>query len=224
MTRDRAFSALIFDFDGVVVETEAPEFLAWREVFEEHGASLGLDEWSVAIGTVGALDPLALLAGRAPAGLDGVAASASYGHRYRELLAATTVQPGVVDVLDAAASLGLGVAIASSSPSWWITAHLERLGLAARFDVIAGFDTVGVAKPAPDAYLAAARRLGVVPHEAVAFEDSRNGLLAAKAARLTCVAVPTAMTRHLDLSEADLVVDSLAAMPLGVLLEHLAAS
>ena len=130
---------------------------------------------------------------------------------------ATVLQAGVVRVLDQAAALGLGVAIASSSPRQWIVDHLDRLGLPERFAVIACYDDVGVAKPAPDVYLEAVRRLGVAPGEAVALEDSRTGLLAARAAGLRCIAVPTAMTRHLDFSAADLVVDSLAELDLSAI-------
>jgi HAD superfamily hydrolase (TIGR01509 family) len=215
------FGALILDFDGLVVETEEPEFVAWQSVFQDHGAELTLDEWSAAIGTVDGVDPFALLSGRTTAPVDDTVVLQSYRQRHADGIALTTLQPGVVHLLDGADRLSLPVAIASSSPTRWIERHLERLGIRDRFAAIASFDTVGVAKPAPDVYLRAAELLGVAPSAAVAFEDSRNGLLAAKAAGCTCVVVPTAMTRHLDLSLADLVVESLADRPLDALLAEL---
>jgi HAD superfamily hydrolase (TIGR01509 family) len=213
-------AALVFDFDGVVVETEEPEFIAWRAVFADHGAVLELEEWAVVIGTTDALDPLELLASRATGAVDPDAVELAYRRRHRELVTATRPQPGVVDVLDAAAALGLGVGIASSSPVSWVEQHLDRLGLRDRFGVIVGFDTVGAAKPPPHSYRRAVELLGAEPHEAVAFEDSFHGVQAAKAAGLACVAVPTAMTRHLDFTAADLVLGSFAELPLPEILSR----
>jgi HAD superfamily hydrolase (TIGR01509 family) len=209
--------AVVFDFDGLVVETEEPEFVAWQEVFDRHGTELLLEEYATGIGTIGGFDPLALLTARAPLPVDAGGARAQARRRHQELVMATVLQAGVVQVLDQAAALGLGVAIASSSPRQWIADHLDRIGLRDRFAVIACFDDVGVAKPAPDVYLEAVRRLGVAAGEAVALEDSRAGLLAARAAGLRCIAVPTAMTRHLDFSAADLVIDSLAELDLSAI-------
>jgi beta-phosphoglucomutase-like phosphatase (HAD superfamily) len=91
-----------------------------------------------------------------------------------------------------------------------VAGNLDRLGILDRFSVLVTRDDVTLTKPAPDLYLLACRELDVLPALAVAFEDSPNGIAAAKAAGLACVAVPGPMTATLDLTAADLVVASLA--------------
>jgi HAD superfamily hydrolase (TIGR01509 family) len=207
-----AFKAVVFDFDGVVLETEEPEYLAWREVWASFGEELEVAEWAACIGTAQgpqSFHPFHEL--RARSGLDLVEDDVR-GRKQaiaNRLLAATHPRPGIRRWLDEAAEAGLSVAIASSAERYWIDENLERIGLAGRFQVVACFDECRTAKPDPAPYLLACARLGVNPDESLAVEDSRNGLLSAKSAGLPCVVVPTTMTSHMDFSEADLVLDSL---------------
>nr|MBA2626021.1 HAD-IA family hydrolase [Acidimicrobiia bacterium] len=120
------------------------------------------------------------------------------------------VLPGVERWLDDAERLGLALGVASSSEADWVIGHLERLGLLDRFAHLSCFDGRLRSKPAPDLYLAACEALGVAPTDALAVEDSPNGVAAARAGGLRTVAVPRNLTRDLDVSAADLVVDSLA--------------
>jgi HAD superfamily hydrolase (TIGR01509 family) len=205
--------ALVFDFDGLILDTEGPVFHSWRETFEAHGASLTLEEWSDTIGRANAGDPADWLAERTGLELDDARRAARKARR-DELLAAEAVLPGVHDWLEDAARLGLAVGVASSSEVDWVAGHLERLGLVDRFTCLSCFDGKLEGKPAPDLYLAACASLGVAPADALAVEDSGNGVLAAKAAGLRCVAVPHDLTRDQDLSAADIVVPSLADLPL----------
>ncbi len=122
--------------------------------------------------------------------------------------------PGVIEYLVAARQLGLKTAVASSSTRKWVMDHLNRFGIGGHFDAIVCREDVKRTKPDPDLYLTALRRLGVQPDEAIAFEDSTNGIHAAKAAGLFCVAVPNLLTADLDLTKADLRLLSLDAMPL----------
>lgn len=224
MSTRSSFRAVVFDFDGLILDTERPEFEAWRHVFEHHGVEpLTVEEWAHCIGTRDALDPLDVLAERLGEPLpDRDAAKAIGKPRHDELLALEEALPGVVEWLDEAQSLGLGIAVASSSHLDWVQGHLERLGLIDRFACLSCFDDVVQPKPAPDLYLAACESLGVAPGEAVAVEDSRNGILAAKAAGMAAVAVPHGLTAHLDFSEADLRLSSLAELRLGEALKRLA--
>ena len=112
-------------------------------------------------------------------------------------------------LLTALRQRGVRTAVASSSRRAWIQKVLARLGLEDQFDAAAAGDEVPRAKPAPDVYLLAARRLGTAPETCVALEDSQNGVRSAKAAGMVCIAVPSPLTRQLDFSEADLVVGSL---------------
>ena len=140
--------------------------------------------------------------------------------RVAELIAFEPVRPGVRDYLDAARRLGLGLAVASSSSRRWVAGHLERLGLADRFDVLCCAEDVTRVKPHPDLYVAALKALGAASVAAIALEDSPNGVLAAKRAGLFCVAVPNPLTAKLDLSAADIRLASLDELPLPALLRR----
>ena len=216
-----AFRALVFDFDGLILETEGVAVRAWETVYEEHGHALPVDRWLQNLGTANRVDLHADLEALVGRSLDRAALTARRDQVRAEAFAGLAVQPGVVELLVAAREMGLATAIASSSPEDWVAGHLQRLGLVDEFAHLACFDKTCAPKPAPDLYLNACRALGVAPQESVAFEDSPNGVTAAKAAGLACVAVPTPVTASLDLSDADLVVESLAGIHLPQLLERL---
>jgi HAD superfamily hydrolase (TIGR01509 family) len=176
-------------------------------LLERMGADLGFD--------VDGLDLVGMLQERATVAVDVDAMHLARQARRDELLALETARPGVIDWLDEAAALDLDVAIASSSPHSWVGPHLERLDLRHHFTHVACYAEGLNAKPAPDLYLAACAALGVAPNEAIAVEDSPNGINAARAAGLFCVAVPNQITAQFDISHADLVLPSLAESTLG---------
>jgi HAD superfamily hydrolase (TIGR01509 family) len=214
--------AIVFDFDGLILDTEVPSFQAWRELYQRHGAELEESDWHGAIGTRLGVDPYELLLERATMPVPSAdEIHAARNERKLELTHAEQVLPGVVEWLEAALALDLRLGIASASASDWVEPHLERLGLRDRFHVVSCWDEHLQAKPAPDVYLAAIHELHVDRDEAIAVEDSPNGIAAAKAAGLFCVAVPNRLTKPLDFSAADIVVGSLADMPLSTLLERL---
>lgn len=215
------YRALIFDFDGLILETERPEYQAWLEIYRDHDLDLSLEVWGDVIGRgPGYFDPIADLERRLGRPVAREAVLARQKIRHREMIEALEILPGVAEYVLEAKRLGLGLAVASSSSRRWVTGHLVNLGLNG-FGCVVCRDDVDRAKPFPDLYLAATRCLGVDPSEAVALEDSANGVAAAKAAGLTCVAVPNEMTAGLDLSAADLRLTSLAEMPLAQLLDRL---
>lgn len=206
-----AIRALIFDFDGTLLDTESPDMLAWQAVFDEHRVTLSLDLWYHNVGRApGTFDVYAHLETliERPVVRDEV--HTRYRTRFLELLALEKLRDGVDRWLADAARLDLDLAIASSSPRSWVAGHLEAFGLLDRFRVIRNRDDVVHAKPAPDLYLSALAGLGLRPDEAIAIEDSPNGSVAAKAAGLYVVAVPNPVTRNLRFERADLVLDSLA--------------
>ena len=211
--------ALVFDFDGLIVETEEPIFRSWQRIYREHGQELPLERWMAIIGTAaGPFDPIQHLEERVgrPLNRDGFAELER--RYYQEATAMQRLMPGVAEYLQDARRLCLGVGIASSSRRAWVVEHLERFAIADAFDAIVCREDVTHTKPDPRLYLEAVKRLTVMPSEALALEDSTNGIAAAKAAGLHCVAVPTVMTAGLDLGRADLTIASLGAVPLADLL------
>ena len=210
-TEDVSIEAVVFDFDGLILDTEGPVFIAWQEEFEAHGCPpLTIDEWAAEIGTTGGLDLVELVRTRATRPFDEDAMHERRRVRRDDLLARETTRPGVHAWLDDADALGLALAIASSSSAEWVEEHLGRLGLRERFAYVSCYTDEVAGKPAPDTYLAACAAIGVAPGAALALEDSPHGVAAAKAAGLRCVAVPNAITEGLDLSGADLRLRSLA--------------
>ena len=213
-----AIQALIFDFDGLIVDTETPDFQSWQETYQAYGASISFAEWARWIGTMGTFDPYDYLEEQLGHPVDRAAVRARRRARFDELMAGKAPLPGVVEYLQEATRLRLKLGIASSSPRDWIARNLGPLGLEPYFEIIRCGDDVEQTKPDPAVYLAALDALGVEASQAIALEDSPNGVLAAKRAGLYCVAVPNALTRQLSLDHADLQLDSLADLPLEQLL------
>ncbi len=211
---------LIFDFDGLILDTESPEFTSWRDLFAEHGCTLPLEEWAVCIGTADIFDPCARLEELLGRPVDRDALRAERRRRSDVLIAAQTPLPGVIERIGEAHGMGMKLAVASSSSRDWVEGHLERLGLALHFHCVRCSDHVERVKPDPALYRAALEGLGLRPEEAIAFEDSPNGILAAKGAGVFCVAVPNAATRELSLDAADVRLTSLAEISLADLVRE----
>lgn len=212
-----ALAAVVFDFDGLIVDTEWPEYRSVADVFEDYGLEFPPEDWVHVIGSSWDVDWVGDLETRLGRPVERDAVRARRRARSRELRVDLQPLPGVLALLDVAESAGLALAVASSSSRDWVEGQLAQLGLLERFALTRCLDDVELAKPAPDLYVAVCTALGVDPATAVALEDSANGTTAAKHAGLGCVAVPNRLTRYLDLSHADLVVDSLLEVDLDVL-------
>jgi len=207
--------AFLFDFDGLIVDTELPSRAGWEWLYREHGHELPRERWATLVGTIGAeFDPMAHLEELVGGPLDRAALDERrYAHEL-SLIQAERLRPGIAEYLAAAKTRGLKRAIVSSSSRQWVDRHLARLEETVGWDAILTADhDPARAKPRPDLYLEALDRLGVAADEAIAFEDSPNGVRAARAAGVFCVAVPNEVTRDLALDEADVVVASLADLP-----------
>ncbi len=217
--------ALIFDFDGMILDTESTIYQSWVEVYQAYNCKLSLEEWVKNIGTSEEpFDPLRELKKQLGRPLDGQAIDQARRQREMELVMNLPVLDGVEDYLKGARGLGLKLGLASSSRGGWVVNHLTRLGILDLFDAINTGDDVPHTKPDPTLYVMNLAQLGVKSDEAVAFEDSPNGILAAKRAGLYCVVVPNSMTRSLPVDHADLLLNSLADLPLEELLLRIAAS
>jgi HAD superfamily hydrolase (TIGR01509 family) len=215
-----AIRGLLFDFDGLLIDTETPSRLAYEELYREHGHELPLDQWATLVGTIGAeFDPDAHLEQLVGRSLDRERITQRRRAREDELCDLEDLRPGIEDYLAEAERRGLKTAIVSSSTREWIARHLERLDRVKDWDAIVAADgDAQRAKPEPTLYLAALETLGLQASEAIAFEDSLNGIRAAKAAGIFCVAVPNPITETFALDEADLLLGSLEELPLDELL------
>ena len=215
--------ALIFDFDGLILDTETPEYQVWQSIYREHGFELPHEEWGKIIGGFGissfdAAEHLSLLTqGR----LDSVSLRDRHRSESHTLTLSQTLLPGVLDYIKAAKRLQLKLAIASSSPHAWVDAHAKRLGIFEYFDHVICADDVatGRTKPNPDLFLLALDQLNVRKDEAIVFEDSPNGVQAAKAAGIFVVAVPNPVTSLLSIENANLTLTSLSDLSLVDLLD-----
>jgi HAD superfamily hydrolase (TIGR01509 family) len=213
--------AVVFDFDGLILDTEVPEFQTWQEIYQTHGCELALEVWATGLGTSSdAFDPYTHLQTQAGCPIDRETIQQRRRQRYLELLGANSVLPGVQEYIAEAKRLGLLLGVASSSSREWVVGHLTELGLISSFDCIKCRDDVSRVKPDPALYQAVVDTFALQPHQAIALEDSPHGITAAKQAGLFCVAVPNPLTRQLSLAHADLCISSLADLPLQQLLEH----
>lgn len=207
--------AIIFDFDGLIYDTEMPEYQAFREIYAEHGHELELQVWGQCVGTNASgfnpYDHLEACLGQ-PVNRDEI--RRRHKTKFERLMAQETIRAGVEDYLAAAKALGLRIGLASSSSRAWVTGYLAQLGVLPHFECVRVRDDVRLVKPDPELYLQVIHEFGIEPHEAVAFEDSPNGAKAAKAAGLYCVAVPNELTRHLTFGDVDLQLRSMADMKL----------
>ncbi len=209
--------ALIFDFDGLIIDTEWTEFCTWQDMCQLHGVELALETYLPCVGrgaTTQIFDPYDYLVEHLGHGLDRFAIENECRRRNLELIDAQPVLPGVKELLVEARARGLRVAIASSAPRVWVERHLGRLGLRDYFDALACGDEVEHTKPYPDPYLKALEKLAVQAGQAVAFEDSLNGMLAAQRAGIFCILVPNELTRYLTFDHVDQRVHSLAYLTL----------
>ena len=216
-----AVRALLFDFDGTIVDSESVDLRSWHEVFEAHGRPLPVERFLLRIGTLNGPDELDELEAALGRAVDRTAVTERRIARERELILLEPLREGIGAYLDDAGTLGLEVAIVSSSTRSWVEGHLVRLGIADGWACICCADGDRErCKPSPALYLEALERLGLGPDEAIAVEDSPNGIAAARAAGIFCVGFPNDVTNALGLSEADVVLESLNDVPLADLLER----
>ncbi|MBU8917820.1 HAD family hydrolase [Bacillus sp. FJAT-29953] len=190
--------AIIFDFDGLIVDTETIWFKAYKEVLEKgYGINLTLLQFSKVIGTDDT-ELFAYIQENLSTPINSEAIENSVKQIVLEKTKEAAAREGVEDYLKEAKELGLKIGLASSSSREWVEGFLKKLHIFKYFDVIKTRDDVSKVKPDPELYIQAIKALGIQPSEAVAFEDSLNGLKAARKAGVHCVVVPNQVTAHLE--------------------------
>lgn len=210
-------SAVLFDFDGVLVDTEWAIYQAWLRTFQAHGHDLPLDTYTHCIGsdfaTWSPKTHLEDLTGQAFDWHD------LDSQRQQEIVAELDgegAMPGAAALLEQLSGAGVRRAVVSSSSHQWVDGWLEKTSLARHFETVVCRGDAERIKPAPDLFLEAARRLVLDPAACLVIEDSLNGVNAAKAAGMRVWVVPNRVTAGLDFSPADRNFSSLAELAAAV--------
>jgi len=204
------FAAVLFDFDGVLVDTEMAIYDAWRRTFLAHGHDLSLSLYTRCIGsdfdTWSPKTHLEELTGRS---FDWHQLDATRQREIECALAGQGPMPGAAALLEQLAQREVMRAVVSSSSHHWVDGWLARLNLARHIPLTICRGDAPRIKPAPDLFLEAARQLDVAAETCLVIEDSANGLLAATEAGMTTWVIPNDVTRGLDFSQAARVLPSL---------------
>jgi len=189
---------IIFDFDGLIINTETHQFNVYHEKFLEYGFDLPLSRWQEEIGTQSGYSPCAELEKK----IDGKVNKDILRKQVRDELHARLLlekaRPGVEEYLKDAKNMGLKIGLATSSNYEWVSTYLKMLNLTEYFECIKTSNDVEKVKPDPALYEETAKCLGLNPVECLVFEDSANGAMAAKRAGMSCVIVPNEVTETMD--------------------------
>lgn len=205
-----AICAVLFDFDGVLVDTEWAIYQAWFRTFHNHGHDLALDVYTRCIGSdFETWSPKTHLEELTGHSFDWHDLDARRQKEIHQDLSNEGAMPGAIPLLEQLTQAGIRRAVVSSSSHHWVDGWLEKLDSAAHFETIVCRGDAARIKPAPDLYQEAARRLGLFPHECLVIEDALNGVKSAKAAGMPVWIVPNRVTSGLDFSAADRVFSSL---------------
>lgn len=203
--------AIIFDFDGTIIDTESAWYAAFREAYQNYGVDLTLEMYSQCIGTsLHAFNPYEYLKTDLHLPIDLEAFRRAVHARHAALVDAEEMRAGIFDYLQEARNRGLKIGLASSSGEEWVEHFLGKLQIRRYFDCLRTAGNVQHVKPDPELYLQTLRCLGVAASEAVAIEDSPHGTAAAKAAGVYCLTVPNAITKRLPFERASHFAESLA--------------
>lgn len=202
--------AIIFDFDGTIIDTETAWYEAFRQAYRLHDVELTLELYSQCIGTsLHSFNPYEYLVTHKNLPIDLEEFRRSVHAQHTLLMEKEVIRPGILDYLKQAQAHGLKIGLASSSPRAWIDKYLELLGIGSYFDCIRTADDVAKVKPDPELYLQAMACLDVTPAEAIAIEDSPNGARAAAAAGMYSVVIPNTITTYLPFDEVNYRLESL---------------
>lgn len=202
MELQRPLQGILFDFDGLILDTETPIFQAWKRKFKEYGQELLLEEWAQILGKSNQeLGPVEGLLKEITDPDAKKRVLAEVAQEERALVLEQNPLPGAAELIMRAQGDDLKLGIVSSSDQDWVHGHLDRLNLLDYFDHTSCADEVEEAKPDPALYLLGLEKMGVDPGRVVVLEDSPNGVLAAKRAGLYCIAVPNQLTSRLPFYE-----------------------
>lgn len=200
-----AHGAVIFDMDGVMVQTAPQHFAAWRQVFAEMGREFSKEEFRATFGRRNQ-EILRHILGDGISEVQVEVLGRKKEEHYRALVRGEVeAAPGFIPLLEALRDNEFKIAVGTSAPRQNVELILDVLSVRERLDVVVTAEDVDRGKPDPETFLLAAQRCNVEPKGCVVFEDSVAGIEAARAAGMRCIGVGRA-----DIAQADLMVDSLA--------------
>lgn len=215
--------AVIFDFDGLIVDTETAWYESYRKVSEAYGVDLKIDVWGQFVGaSFEDFDPMDYIEEHANRQVNREVFKQEADVVFADIMDHAQVRPGVIDYLEEAKRSGLRIALASSSNRNWVESYLNKFNIRSYFEVVNTSDDVERIKPAPDLYEKTISDLGIDGSEAVAFEDSFHGMTAAKAAGVYCVVVPNQVTAHMEFIGNDGRLSSMAEKDLHTVINTIA--
>ena len=210
----------VFDFDGLILDTETPSYTSWNSIFAEYDETLPLAVWLLSVGTaINTFDPVDYLEKQKKQQLDRPAILARQAEMEKEMILKQPIMPGVELFISEAKKMGYSLGVASSSPRAWVGGHLSRLGLIDQFETIVTQEDVVKTKPFPYLFEKAVKNLNLFPYQVIAFEDSGLGITAAKAAGIFTIAIPNQLTKNIKLDHADLVIESMANLHPHILMD-----
>jgi putative hydrolase of the HAD superfamily len=211
----RSLQAVLFDFDGVILDTEWPIYQTWKELLADFQVELPLLEWTRCLGTSSdAFDPIAYLRQHTDQPVNPHQLLKNHRLRTEALIAQESLQPGVIQLLTASQSKGIKTAIVSSSPAGWVLPLLRKYRIDSMFDAYTFGNEVPIVKPDPIIYKTTLDKLGVSADQAIALEDSPNGIISARNAHIYTIGVSTRINQFLNISAANRIVSSLLEVSL----------
>lgn len=211
---------IIFDFDGLIFDTETHQYRILQKMFSEYGSELPLALWQNEVGTDSGFSPFHYMEQQIGKPVEHALLEEQYEKKFLSTLSQEKARDGVEDYLQMAQEMDLKIGLASSSSYRWVSGHLKNLELFDYFQCIRTSDHVEKVKPDPALYIQAAQGLDLHPENCLVFEDSAHGAMAAKRAGMGCVIVPNKITSTMDFCKVEHRLDSMADMPLKDLLEY----
>lgn len=212
---------IIFDFDGLILDTETPLYRAYNEVFQSYQTELPLEIWQKEVGTSSTFNSLDYLERQINRKVNQEELRKRTQEKIAYRISIEKARPGVHSYLKEARRLNLKIGLASSSSYRWVSEHLKRLNLYHYFHCIKTADDVERVKPDPSLYIEAAKCLGIDVENCLVFEDSANGAKAAKLAEMKCVIVPNDITATMDFCEVEYRLSSMRDIKLRSLIRVL---
>lgn len=212
---------VIFDFDGLILDTETYQYEMLKEIFNTHSVELPFERWVKGIGTKSNFSLFTYLTEHSITKFNLEELKEKFRKDFIEGLKKVDCREGIRDYLEEASYLGLRIGLASSSNYEWVSMHLKNLDIFDYFSCIKTSDDVEKVKPSPELYISAATCLGLHPKECLVFEDSANGAIAAKCAEMRCVVVPNSITNNMDFCTVDHRLKSMSDISLNELIKGL---